>query len=408
MSDYYDIAIVGGGMVGACLAAGLAQSPLRVLVLEAGNPSAADVSADYDVRVSAITRVSERIFRSLGAWETMSALRVAPFREMHVWDAGGDGEVHFDSAEIGEACLGHIIENRVITFALQQKLAMYANLDVRYRCGLERFEKTNDRFVLHLDHGAPVQCGLLVGADGGNSRVRNLAGIAVHGWAYDQVAVVATVRTELPHRETAWQRFLPTGPLAFLPLLDHYCSIVWSTTPEIAAELIALDDAEFAKRTAEAFDYRLGAVTLQGDRASFPLKLQYADQYVRDGIALIGDASHSIHPLAGQGVNLGILDAASLAQVLLQAHQQQKRIGALAVLRKYERWRKGDNLGMMMVMDGFKRLFGTRFAPFRVLRNAGLRLTDALPPVKSLVMQNAMGIRGELPDLATTRQPPFE
>ena len=401
MSDtYYDIAIVGGGMVGACLAASLAQSSLRILVLETGKPSAASASGDYDLRVSAITRVSERIFRSLGAWDAMTALRVAPFREMHVWDAGGTGEVHFDSAEMGEDCLGHIIENRVISSALQQRLSAYPNLDVRYTCGLEHFEKIDDHFVLQLDHGDPVRCGLLVGADGGHSRVRNLAGIAVHGWAYDQVAVVATLRTELPHRETAWQRFLPTGPLAFLPLQEPYCSIVWSTTPEKAAELMSLDDTEFARQAAEAFEYRLGKVTVCGGRASFPLKLQYADHYVQDGIALIGDAAHSIHPLAGQGVNLGILDAASLAQVLLQAHQQGKRIAALPVLRKYERWRKGDNLGMMMLMDGFKRVFGVRFTPFRILRNAGLRLTDVLPPVKSLIMKNAMGVRGELPDLA--------
>lgn len=230
--------------------------------------------------------------------------------------------------------------------------------------------------------------------------MRRFAGIPTHGWQYDQHAVVATVRTEHSHCETAWQRFLHDGPLAFLPLHDGRCSIVWSTSPAQAAHLAALDAVQFNDELARAFDYKLGRIVDSGERGVFPLRLQHTERYVAPGVALIGDAAHVIHPLAGQGVNLGVLDAAALAEVLLDARRAGRDIAALAVLRRYERWRKGDNLLMMAVMDGFKRLFGSDQRAVRWTRGAGLALTERLVPVKQLLIRHAMGRGSDLPRLA--------
>jgi len=398
--DSLDILIVGGGMVGATLACALQDSGLKIALLESHPP--ADIQADdpIDPRVSAVTRASQRIFAALGAWPGMTARRVSPFREMHVWDAGGDGVIHFDAAELGEDALGHIIENRVIQRALWERLQSAGTVELLSPAAVADMQGDGALFRARLSDGRILRARLAVGADGAQSRVRHYARIRTHGWAYDQQALTATVGTEYSHRETAWQRFLPTGPLAFLPLHDGRCSIVWSTTPQQARQLLAQDDAEFCRQLEQAFGGALGRITSVGERAVFPLRLQFVDSYVRPGLALIGDAAHTVHPLAGQGVNLGILDAACLAEVLKDAVAHGRDIASLKVLRRYERWRKGHNLTMMAVMDGFKRLFGSDWQALRLARNAGLTLTDSMPPVKQLIMSHAMGRAGDLPVLA--------
>ncbi len=396
----YDLIIVGGSMVGAALACALGGSRLRVAVVEASEAPSAVGTGDYDLRVSAITRASQRIFESVGAWDAMAALRVSPFRHMHVWDAGGSGVIHFDSAEVGEATLGHIIENRVVQESLLARLRDFDNVTVLRPAALDVFTVGSDGVTVRLRDGSELDARLLVGADGARSSVRAQAGIAVRGWAYDQTAVVATVRTQRSHEETAWQRFLPNGPLAFLPLGDGSCSIVWTTTPEEAEALLGLGDDEFLRRLSDAFDQRLGPVIATGPRAAFPLRLRHAAQYVQPRLALIGDAAHTIHPLAGQGVNLGLLDAATLAEVLLDAAARRRDLGDLAVLRRFERWRKGDNLAMMAAMEGFKRAFGSGLAPVRLLRNAGLGLVNGAGPLKRVFIRHAMGLGGDLPRLA--------
>lgn len=398
----YDIVITGAGMVGAALACALGASGLRIAVIEA-QPPPADIHSggDYDLRVSAITRASQRIFESVGAWDGMRARRISPFRDMHVWDATGNGEIHFDSAEIGEDTLGYIIENRVIQLALLERMRALDNVELILPARLVEFSTHTDSVELRLDDGRCLTARLAVGADGAESHLRRLAGIATRGWRYEQKALVATVQTELPHRETAWQRFLPTGPLAFLPLADGRSSIVWSTTPERADTLLAMDEKRFLAELEQAFDARLGRmIASPGTRAAFPLRLQHATAYTAPRIALIGDAAHIIHPLAGQGVNLGLLDAATLAEVVLDAQRAGKDIGALATLRRYERWRKGGNLAMMAAMDGFKRLFGNDLAPLKLLRNLGLNITNAATPAKNIIVRHAMGLSGDLPSLA--------
>lgn len=395
-----DVAIVGGGMVGATLAALLGDRGLDVAVVEHA-PPALDWPADsIDLRVSALTAASQRVFDALGCWPAMAALGVSPFRDMRVWDAGGSGEVHFDCADIGEPRLGHIVENRVIQRVLFEHLRDRPNIRILCPAAIERLAADGTGIEAGLADGTTLRSRLVVAADGAGSKTRALAGIGVRGWSYDQKAVVTNVATELPHRETAWQRFLEDGPLAFLPLRDGRCSIVWSTLPAHAERLLAAAPDAFRDELAAAFGHRLGRVTASGPRAAFPLRLQHANSYVGVRLALIGDAAHAIHPLAGQGVNLGLLDAAALAEVLCDAHTAGRDLGATAVLRRYERWRKGDNLSMMLVMDGFKRLFGATAPPLKAVRNLGLALTDRAVPVKNLIIRHAMGLTGDLPRIA--------
>ncbi|MEJ2061152.1 MAG: UbiH/UbiF/VisC/COQ6 family ubiquinone biosynthesis hydroxylase [Gammaproteobacteria bacterium] len=397
MTERYDVIIAGGGMVGATLACALGQGGLRVAVLEQQAPRPFHRGDDYDLRVSAISRASQRIFEHLGVWPLLSARRISPYLHMCVWDAGGSGEIRFDSLDVGESCLGHIIENRVIQDALHQRLKDFQSVDVLLHAALEDFEVGADEVQVTLGDGRTLTARLLVGADGARSRVRERARIEWRVQPYDQLGVVATVTTEKPHQATAWQRFLPTGPLAFLPLADGRCSIVWSADTARAEDLMQLSDEDFIHQLGQAFGYKLGRITAVSPRAAFPLRGAQAAHYVKERVALIGDAAHTIHPLAGQGANLGFLDAAALAETLLGCGRD---IGSLRVLRGFERSRRGENILMMRAMEGFKRLFGNRIPPLMRLRNWGLGMVDAAPPLKKEFIRQAMGLGGDLPQLA--------
>ena len=397
----YDLIIAGGGMVGSTLACALSDADFKIALLESAPLERIRPGEEPDLRVSAVNRASQRIFAAVGAWSDMTAWRVSPFRDMRVWDAGGFGQIHFDSATLGEPLLGWIIENRVIQYALLERVRQLPAVDLLCPAALETaWPEDAGGWRVRLTDRREFTTRLLVGADGAQSKVRELAEIDTRGWSYHQKALVANVRTAEPHQETAWQRFLPTGPLAFLPLHDGRCSIVWSTTPEQADQLLTLDEHDFARILTEAFERRLGEIVQVGPRGAFPLRSQHARAYVKPGLALIGDAAHVVHPLAGQGVNLGLLDAATLAEVLLDGLAAGHEVGALRVLRRYERWRKSDNLPMLGIMDGFKRLFGNSLPPVRLLRNLGLNLTDAAGPLKNAMARRAMGLEGDLPKLA--------
>lgn len=400
-----DVLIVGGGMVGATLACALGDTPLKVILLEAGPGRYELPATGFELRVSAITRASQRIFETLGVWPGIEARRLSAYRDMHVWDATGNGVIHFDAASIGEASLGHIIENNVITAALYERLSAFQNVEVITDSSTASVSIEAESASLALKNGNRIKTKLIVGADGGQSAIRREFSISVRGWDYDHAAVVTYVKTEKPHQATAWQRFLPTGPLAFLPLSDNYCSIVWSTQPALAAELLALPDAAFCRALASAFDYTLGEVQSCGPRAGFPLRFFVANHYVKPRLALAGDAAHAIHPLAGQGVNLGLADVASLAEVLLDAERQGKDIGALPVLRRYERWRRADSMSLFVMMDSLQRMFASEHRGLRWLRNIGLSLTNHLSPVKHHLVRSAMGLthnglEGSLPRLS--------
>ena len=400
MKSSYDIVIVGGGMVGAALAGTLGNSSLKVALLdrESTPPSS---GKEYDTRVSAITLASRTLFENLGAWEGMARRRVAPVREMRVWSGEGSGSIHFNAAEIGEAALSWIIENNVIQTALVERLHQYTN--VHYLCPVEIADITlaDNGAVVTLKDGRSLNAKLLVGADGADSAVRHAAGIETQSLNLNQKGIVATVTTEKPHEATARQRFLATGPLAFLPLGEaHTCSIVWSADTARADQLAALDDVAFIAELQKSFGDSLGLIQKISPRAAFPLALSHAKAYTAPHLALVGDAAHTVHPLAGQGVNLGFLDAATLAEVLHDAAAKQKDIGAHEVLRRYERWRKGGNLAMVSITGGFKYLFGNDLPVVSQLWNWGMGLTNAATPIKNLIMRRASGLEGDLPKLA--------
>ena len=388
----HDVIVVGAGLVGASTALMLSKHSLSVALVEANVPQPND--SLFDLRVSAITLANQRRFVAQGLWPAMQA-RASAFRQMHVWDASGTGELHFDSADIGEPTLGYIIENRVMQKAFDTALAQQTAV-TRYmpaHCEALRIDASGVQLVLST--GEQLTAQLVIGADGSRSWVRTMAGIAVRGWDYDHHALVTFVKTEKPHQETAAQRFLPTGPLAFLPLDDGYSSIVWSTSPAKAARLKALPDADFKVELADAFEQRLGAVLETGPRAVYPLRFFMTDAYVQSRLLLVGDAAHTMHPLAGQGVNLGFADVHALDDLLgeaLASKRGAQAIGDHSLLRKYERARKADNLPMLFAVDSFQRLFGSDLQLIQWLRNSGMSILDKVPPLKNTLLQQAMGL----------------
>lgn len=400
MNKQYDIIIIGGGMVGLTLACALGQQQFNIALVEAYAPEDIKHNDDYELRVSAISKSSQQILQSVNAWQGMLNRRACAYQSMHVWDATGDGNIHFDAAELGLDSLGHIIENKVIQFSLLEQCLRLPNVDWLCPQQIKEIHFSDTLQEVVLSDGDVINARLLVGADGANSKVREAAGIEINQSPYEQKAVVAVVKSTLHHKNTAWQRFLPTGPLAFLPLGDGSCSIVWSAENQRADKLIEMDEALFISELQSAFENTLGKVEKVSQRAAFPLVRRHANEYVTPGLALVGDAAHTIHPLAGQGVNLGLLDAAALAEVIIKAKSQGKNIASLTTLRKYERWRRADNSLMMYSMSGFKNLFSNDQAELSLIRNAGLNLINNMGPVKNKFMRHALGLEGDLPEMA--------
>ncbi|WP_434651075.1 2-octaprenyl-3-methyl-6-methoxy-1,4-benzoquinol hydroxylase [Pseudomonas sp. D1-2] len=400
-----DLLIVGAGMVGSALALALQGSGLQVLLLD-GSPMSVkpfDAQAAFEPRVSALSAASQRILERLGVWDGITGRRASPYTDMHVWDGSGTGQIHFSAASLHADVLGHIVENRVVQDALLDRLHD-CDLGLLANARLEQMRRSGDDWLLTLADGRTLRAPLVIAADGANSAVRRLTGVATREWDYLHHAIVTSVRSARPHRTTAWQRFTDNGPLAFLPLTregqEDWCSIVWSTTPDEAQRLMALDDTAFCNELERAFEGQLGTVLSADPRLCVPLRQRHAKRYVAEGLALIGDAAHTIHPLAGQGVNLGLLDAAVLAEVLLQAAGRGERLADVKVLSRYERRRMPHNLALMAAMEGFERLFQADPLPVRWLRNAGLKLVDRLPEAKALFVREALGLTGDLPELA--------
>jgi len=395
----YDVIVHGAGMVGLVLAAGLADTALRVAVVEP-QPQPTWRPETYELRVAALSVASERILRRLNCWEPLRRARVSPFRGIEVRDSESGARLTFDAAEVGEPHLAHIVENKLTQTVLYERIGRAANIDLIIPATIERLDELPDRLRVALDDGRELGTRLLVGADGAGSPVREMAGIGVKHSSYGQVGVVGAITTELPHGEIARQRFLPDGPLALLPLADGRCSIVWSVPDAQREHWLSLAPERFCAALTEASDGMLGRVEAIGERAAFPLRRMHAERYVQHRIALIGDAAHVIHPLAGQGANLGFLDAAALAEAVLQAHERGRDIGGIATLRRFERSRKEDNLLMQRAMDGFHWLFGTRNPLLVGIRGLGLAVTERVSPMKALYMQHAMGLGSHLPALA--------
>lgn len=408
MSREFEVLIVGAGVIGAVTAGLLVANglcePGRVAIVADRLPDEPTADADWDLRVFALSRASERVLRECGVWDSLPPNRVHGYERMHVWDAAGQprggGAVCFDSADIGEANLGSIVDGRVLQTQCVRR-ARAAGVVV-VDAAVESIDSSEQGARLRLSDGRELRGRLLVAADGTESRTRVMLGIATAGHSYHQDALVAHVRTERSHERSAWQRFLATGPLAFLPLPDGRVSIVWSLVRAEAERLRALDPEAFGAELTAASGAVLGACTLTTGIASFPLQLKYALDYVAPGAVLIGDAAHAVHPLAGQGLNLGLLDCAALVDVLGDAGGAE-RFADTRVLRRYERWRKSENLVAATAMDGFDRLFSNGNPALAVLRRAGLSAVEHMPAVKRILARRALGLSGDLPDFRAGR-----
>lgn len=408
MTDMLDVLVVGGGPAGACVAALLARgagqgtaTPFRVAVLEPQRPQVPAAGAPIDLRVVAVSRASERILRAAGAWERVADERLSPYERMRVWHESvaptSVGALVFDAADVGEPNLGYIVENRVLQAALLDafteaggRIESSQLVSLRIEAAGVAVETTGGKLVARL----------VIGADGAQSAVRHAVGLTADHSDYRQTAIVATVATERPHQKTAWQRFMRDGTLAFLPLADGTSSIVWSADNNSAQGLLSASLSEFATALDRASDGALGATRLASERASFPLRRLAAHHYAAQRVALIGDAAHVVHPLAGQGVNLGLLDAAALAELLLEARREREDPGALRVLRQYERWRKSEVAFMSAAIDTFDRLLAHGQGPLSKLAQRGLGWVNRSQEVKRFFITRALGTAGELPRVA--------
>lgn len=396
----YDVVIVGAGIAGSALALALDGSALKVLLVEAGHiaeaaPNLEDDITGFSSRVSALTLQSQAFLQQLGVWHQVVAMRVQPFTQMKVWDGEGTaGQIAFSAAEIGEHELGAIVENDLLVSCLLQKLEMSSNVKVLEQTKISELERSLTGYRLKAGDKA-IETALLVGADGANSFIRQQLNFTMRQWSYGHKAIVATIETEKSHQHTAWQVFHHAGPLALLPLCAengrHYCSIVWSQNTEQAEALQALDDTHFKQQLYLASEGRLGNILDVSPRLAFPLQQRHAVNYVKKAAVLVGDAAHTIHPLAGQGINLGLKDVQVLAEEILRADKLALPLGHKQWLSRYQRRRKADNLTMMALMEGFKRLFEQQSGLVGLLRNQGMALVNQLGPLKQQIIKQAVG-----------------
>ncbi len=402
MKRTFDVLVAGGGVAGLTVATLLAHSGqrerLNVRVVDGRPRPRFDAAAGVSLRVSAIAVGSMRLFDSLGVWDRVLAVRACPFRGMRVWDAAADvdapGTLRFDAAEFGVAELGFIVENALLQDALLAALDT-TDVELSFETPIRALARVDDRFEVTFEDGATARPEILVGADGAASLVRAQARIGSFVRHYGQTAFVTHLRPEREHGHIAWQRFLPEGPLALLPLGDGRVSTVWSTIPADAEAALALPDDELGELLSDKSDRVLGALVPSGPRGSFPLRAQHAARYAGAGMALVGDAAHSIHPLAGQGANLGVADAAALAHTISAAVAAGEHPGDLPVLRRYERSRKGANAAMLNFVGALNRLFASPSTPMSMLRRTGMTLFNHSGPLRRHAVATALNLTAD-------------
>ena len=398
MKQRYDVVIVGGGMTGltaaALLSHGSCADALRITVVDAAARPRFDPAADVALRVSAIAAGSADLFDSIGAWDRILGTRACPYEHMRVWDGADDPDapstLRFDADEFAIRQLGFIVENLLIQDSILRVLDR-TDVSLRFDAPIQAIDGNGQSYRLWLEDGRELEADLLVGADGARSFVRESAGIAVMRRPYAQTAFVTHLQPQQPHGATARQRFLEDGPLGMLPLADGRISVVWSTTPEIARQAMNADEAELGALLTEASDEVLGELTAAGPRGTFPLCAQHARNYVLPRLALIGDAAHAVHPLAGQGANLGLADASALSTVIEEAIRKGEHPGDRPVLRRYERARKGANATMLHLMTGLNQLFAATSPTLGELRRAGMRLFNVSGPLRERAVRVALG-----------------
>lgn len=398
----FDVAIIGAGIAGLALANALDNSGLKVVVLEAGKftqrPETNDTIDGYDRRVSALSLGSIQFLQHLGAWYTVESLRSQAFDHMYVWDGEGTGKIEFSASEVSASELGHIVENRILLHSLLDNLSMSSNVklidDAHIQTIQALTERDGTKQNIILDE-RNIIAKLVVGADGAQSFIRQHYGFKTREWNYGHNAIVCTVKTEKPHDSTAWQRFMQTGPIALLPLNDpsqQYCSVVWSAETATAEAIMQMDDAQFCQQLSQATESILGNIEQASARFSIPLRQRHAVNYVQHGVALVADAAHTIHPLAGLGINMGLQDVRVLAEELLRAQANGRDLADVCVLSRYQRRRKGENLLVMSAMEGFKRLFEQKSLPLLWLRNKGMSGVGQFSPLKRQIIKQVMGL----------------
>jgi ubiquinone biosynthesis UbiH/UbiF/VisC/COQ6 family hydroxylase len=399
-----DIVIVGAGAVGAALALALARAGRRITIVDGRSGPAAAPGDEYGEFVVSLNLASIAFLRAIGVWPAIHASRVSPYGGMLLWDEGGAGATHFDSVDVGEPALGCFVEAALLEARLHEALAEYPGVTRRWGRRATGLQRAHDGARLTLDDGDTVQAGLVIGADGGRSAMRQLADIGVERLDYGQRAIVCNFATERDHGAIARQRFMQGGPVAMLPLADGRCSLAWFRPEPEAERLVELDDESFMQSLSEATDYALGAVTGATRRRAFPIVRRHAARYVAERFALVGDAAHTIHPQAGQGLNLGLMDAAALAEVVGgQAERGFRQVddpGADRVLRYYARWRRGHNTAVMHAMDAFHHGFARPIPLPGALRGLGLAAADRAGPAKRLILRHGAGLAGDLPRCA--------
>ncbi len=391
------MAVVGGGLAGLTLGIACAGAGIKVAVIDREAP--ADMLAlPFDGRSSAIAWGSRQVLEGIGVWELLRA-EAQPILEIRVADQGSPLFLHYDHREVGDQPLGYIVENRVLRRALLERAAALPDLSHLAPLGVEAAEPGLSGTAVRLSDGQTIQAQLAVAADGRNSPLRKAAGIRTVEWAYPQAGIVCTARHEKPHRGVAVEHFLNSGPFAILPMTGNRSSIVWTERLETAKRMMALDGAGFTAELAKRFGDFLGEVALEGPRWSYPLSLLHAERYSADRLALLGDSAHAIHPIAGQGLNLGIRDVAALAELIVDDRRLGLDLGNPGLLGRYERRRRLDSVTLSAVTDGLNRLFSNSIEPIRTVRDLGLALVDRLPPVKRMLMRHAMGVLGDQPRL---------
>lgn len=392
-----DILVVGGGLVGLSLAIGLAQSGVQVVVVEKDDVKS-QVMPDFDGRVSALSLGSERVLNAIGAWQYMLP-NAQPILDIRVADGDSISHVHYNYLDVGEEPMGHMVENRHMRTALAKRAAELPALRLLAPVEIKTLQRDAYGVSVTLSDGSEWRAPLIVAADGKRSKLRGEAGIEVLEKSYDQTAIVCTIEHELPHNGLAVQRFLPVGPFAALPMQHNRSAIVWSEDAKLAPEIVKLSDGEFNAEISRRLGTHLGAFKAIGKRFSYPLHLILAKTYIAERFAIIGDAAHAIHPIAGQGVNVGFRDVAVLVELITDAMRLGLDIGSHTLLERYQRWRRFDSMAMGALTDGITRLFSNDITPVRLARDAGLDAVNNLPPLKRFFMLHAMGLAGDLPKM---------
>ena len=395
LTENFDVIVNGGGMVGMSLAIALARLGIQVAVVDKA-PLSQQLESAFDGRVSAISYGSKCILDSIGVWNFMAA-EAEPIRDIRVVDGAMPVFLHYDHKEVGDVPLGYIVENRHTRVALQQAASSLPTLTLFEKQSPIALERDDAWATLRLQNGQSLRCRLLIAADGKTSALRSLAGIETMEWAYDQTAIVCTIAHENPHNGLAQERFLPAGPFAVLPMQGNRSSLVWVEPKDRVDLYLALSEDEFVQEIQERVGGHLGAIQTIGERFSYPLSLMHAKSYTSHRLALAGDAAHGMHPIAGQGVNLGFRDVAVLSELIGERFRLGLDIGGEDVLDAYQQWRRFDNISMLAVTDGLNRLFGINLLPVQLIRGLGLWAVGKMPPLKRFLMRHAMGLVGDLP-----------